>query len=145
MSTTPHKVCTQCGESRTLRNYTSPKGRVCIPCQKQRTKTASRNRHVETNYGLTGEEYETLRLHQGGRCHMCGETRAPGYSWHVDHDHAVEKHLGNRASVRGLVCARCNTLLRKSRDSARVFLGGYHYLTSWPSADVFTFVEGHTS
>lgn len=142
MTTIPHKVCTQCGVSRTLRHYVSPRGRVCDICQKARTKTASRNRHVDKHYELTPEEYAKLVAHQGGKCHMCAEPRREGYAWHVDHSHGVERAKGTRASIRGLICARCNTLLRKVRDNPRVFLGGYHYLVSWPSADVFAFVQG---
>lgn len=138
-----HRVCTKCGEKRTLRNF-KPRGRVCFTCQKARTKTAARNRHVGEHYELTAEEYAALVKHQGGKCHMCGEPRRDGYPWHVDHDHAVERLYGTRASIRGLICARCNTLLRKARDSRSVFSGGYHYLTEWPSSYVFDFVVGRT-
>jgi hypothetical protein len=75
---------------------------------------------------------------------MCGESRREGYPWHVDHDHLVEREYGARASIRGLICARCNTMLRKAGDKATVFIGGYHYLTAWPANDVFDFVMGRT-
>lgn len=114
-----------------------------MPCQKARTKTASRNRHVDQHYQLSAEEYAALVKHQGGKCHMCGESRRDGYPWHVDHDHKIERIYGTRASIRGLICARCNTLLRKAADEPRVFIGGYHYLTAWPTNDVFDFTMSH--
>lgn len=117
---------------------------MCLACQKKRSKAYRRTRHVEANYGLTPAEYEALADRQSGVCDMCHELRALGYHWHVDHDHAVERELGARASVRGLICARCNKMLRLARDKPSVFLGGFDYLTAWPSARVFAFVKGNT-
>ena len=143
MTKVTHKVCVKCERRLTLRNFLSARARVCFDCQKTRAKAYRRNRHVESNYGLTEEEYLALVKHQGGACHLCGERRAAGYAWHVDHDHSAERDYGVRASIRGLVCARCNTLLRRARDKPRVFLGGYHYLTSWFTMDIFDFVKGY--
>ena len=53
-------------------------------------------------YQMTCEEYDALRISQGGVCGVCAGTN--GTRLAIDHDHA----LGTWA-VRGLVCHYCNT------------------------------------
>ena len=72
-------------------------------------------------YDITPEEWIELWKAQGGECHIC---KAPlrnkfaegsrGKVAAVDHDHAVERSHGVRASVRGLICNMpCNRILTK--------------------------------
>lgn len=69
-------------------------------------------------------------------CAGCGQTRK--YRLNVDHDHKVEKERGSRASVRGLLCRRCNKLLRDCRDNPDLLRALVRYLTAWPSKGVIT-------
>jgi hypothetical protein len=60
------------------------------------------------DYGLSCEAYDELYADSAGRCGICGikEAFAPQGILYIDHDHK----LGNgSASIRGLLCNRCNT------------------------------------
>ncbi len=64
--------------------------------------------YIKKRYGLTVEGYESLQQEQNDSCAICkkpsGLTKAGRCNLHVDYDHTTGK-------VRGLVCARCNTLV----------------------------------
>lgn len=53
-------------------------------------------------FGLTRVQYETMLSEQKGRCAVCNEPLSSG--WVIDHCHMTMK-------VRGLLHAKCNTLL----------------------------------
>ncbi len=64
-----------------------------------------KNKHYRRKmlYGITEEEYLSLKEKQGGNCCLCG--RPPGNrGLHVDHNHETGK-------VRGLLCMSCNLLV----------------------------------
>ena len=107
------RVCTRCERKRQEKFFTSPRGRICTDCQRKLRRQTARLNHVARTYGLTPEDYQRLLLHQDDRCAICRGSRT--YELHVDHDHAT-------GLVRGLLCRRCNKLLRDVRDS-RVVLG----------------------
>jgi hypothetical protein len=104
------RVCTRC--DRATKELQGTRRRVCDRCQRKLRQTARLN-HVARTYGLTPDDYQRLLLHQDDRCAICRGSRT--YELHVDHDHATRL-------VRGLLCRRCNKLLRDVRDS-RVVLG----------------------
>lgn len=78
---------------------------------------------VKATYGLTRQDYETVLAAQDGVCAICQGKRS--YRLCVDHDHAT-------GEVRGLLCRRCNKLLRDVRDSVAVLNGAVMYLTVPP-------------
>lgn len=92
---------------------------------RKRRKLAARSVRIPATYGITLAEYDELLKHQGGVCAGCLGART--YNLHVDHDHQVEKVLGNRASVRGLLCKACNGVLNRVRDNPETLrrLAGY--------------------
>lgn len=56
-------------------------------------------------YGITPEELDALIEKQGGRCVICsGPPNGPGTRLHIDHCHQTGR-------VRGLLCAKCNTMI----------------------------------
>lgn len=61
-----------------------------------------------TKYVLTCGEYDGLLRHADGYCTLCRKRPRLGRPLNIDHDHA----LGQWA-VRGLVCDRCNQILRR--------------------------------
>ncbi|MEV6949934.1 endonuclease domain-containing protein [Streptomyces sp. NPDC051172] len=64
--------------------------------------------YSHAKYALTCGEYEVLLLHADGHCTLCTKQPRAGRPLNIDHDHA----LGQWA-VRGLVCDRCNQILRR--------------------------------
>lgn len=58
---------------------------------------------------------------------MCRGVR--NYRLNVDHDHKT-------GLTRGLLCRRCNKLLRDARDDIEVFRGGIRYLQSPPAQEL---------
>ena len=64
-----------------------------------------RNQKLRSNYGLHPGDYEALLAAQNNVCALCLEPPGPR-SLAVDHNH--DPRLRRRASVRGLLCNRCN-------------------------------------
>ncbi len=79
-------------------------------------------RRVLNLYGLTAEEYEAMRVAQGGSCAICGTNRS-SKPLVVDHDHVT-------GEVRGLLCDHCNVALGRLQDNADLFLSAAAYLIS---------------
>ena len=113
-----------CGRNRSERFFSSPRGRICLDCQQTKRSASTHARRIESTYGLTADEYERLLTHQGGACAICGGARR--YRLNVDHDHAT-------GVVRGLLCRRCNKLLRDVRDSRAVLNRAGSYLAHTPA------------
>lgn len=89
----------------------------------------NRNGYLLKRYGMTAEEYSTLREHQNYRCLICDthedEVLSVGKHSHtklyVDHDH-------NTGKVRGLLCQSCNTLLGTAKDNISLLYKSIEYL-----------------
>ena len=125
----PTRQCRGCQRNRTM----GATQRVCDSCQIERRRRTAKDRRLRETYGITLEEFEALLEAQRGsdgqvRCAGCLETRAGNYRWSVDHDHRVEELEGVRASIRGLLCRRCNKVLRDVRDNYMVLASLVDYL-----------------
>lgn len=125
-----------CGLNRALSSYPSPGARICKFCQRQTRRRSTRNTHLLKHYEITLAEYDALLAAQGGVCAGCGQKRS--YNLSVDHCHATERTLGVRASVRGLLCRRCNKVLRDIRDDAETLRRLADYLTHPPARSYLT-------
>ncbi len=70
------------------------------------------NKHLQSTYGISLEEYTELLEKQNHQCAGCGieATKTPRQKLYVDHCHKTEK-------VRGLLCQHCNTALGMAKDS----------------------------
>lgn len=102
-----------------------------------------------TTYRISPAEYElwiaaTKDPVKGRLCQMCHEPRTYAY-FAIDHDHQVELADGMRKSLRGLICKRCNRLLRDGGDSASLFRQAADYLDAWPSRRTLLWVNGSTN
>jgi hypothetical protein len=95
--------------------------RYCRPCRKDQA--------LQTNYGITLEQYEKLLASQGGVCAICGAAEADGRSLHVDHDHkcCAERRSCGRC-VRGLLCSPCNTGIGMLGEDAKRLWSAMMYL-----------------
>ncbi len=127
------RKCIKCGVNRAERFFVSARGRVCLTCQRAVRRTHARKQLVGS-YGISPAEYDALFEKQHGVCAICGQSRK--YKLNIDHDHAVERELGTRASVRGLLCRRCNKLLAVAGDSLGVLAQAHRYLEDPPSRGI---------
>lgn len=63
-------------------------------------------------YGITMEEYDAIKQVQGGKCAICRRAKGISAPLQVDHNHFREvEGKPTPASIRGLLCGRCNNRL----------------------------------
>lgn len=139
-----HKRCPDCNRNRLkLYNQTHKKQQVKyrqdhakqrIIYDKEYYKTnmakikkCKRNRHLESRYGLTQEEYDIKLQEQNGVCMICGQKETHKHNngkirnLVVDHNH-------NTGIIRGLLCDRCNIVLGKNKEDLDLFQKQIMYL-----------------
>jgi hypothetical protein len=119
------KTCNKCGVPQPLTNFhvkkNTPDGRnyTCkecfkayrrqyyldhIPEHREYYHTKGKYYFLDKLYGVAPEQYDQLMAEQGGVCAICKHPPAKLQSLHLDHDHLTGK-------PRGLLCAKCNTML----------------------------------
>lgn len=126
--TPKRKLCGKCGKTRLIKQFTSPRGRVCKPCQKEARRSTARKKHLDETYDLSQEEYDELLAAQDGGCAICGGKRQ--YNLQVDHCHKI-------GILRGLLCKRCNKrLLPACKDSVEILKAAIEYLENPPAQQV---------
>jgi hypothetical protein len=100
----------------------------CAPeCAQEGFRMSCRLSAIRNSYGLSKDTYFLMIEEQSNRCKICGATdpsqsRKGTRVWSVDHDHTTGK-------VRGLICHRCNNVLRMFNDDWRLFLSASIYLS----------------
>lgn len=125
------KTCRVCSEEKPLAVFSPTKNTSdgaaawCKACTSEKARVwrlANQDRHdaaqVQRKYGLTPSDHEKLREACGNRCEICGSDEKLG----VDHCHDSDR-------VRGLLCAHCNNLLGRAKDSVFVLESAIRYLT----------------
>lgn len=124
------KTCNKCGGSFPLNNFyikaNAPDGRdyKCKTCAKayrrkhytdnpnyykEYYETTGRYVHLHRNYGVDAEQYNRMINEQGGVCAICESPPPELRPLHLDHDHITGK-------PRGLLCAKCNSMLTHFGD-----------------------------
>lgn len=122
------RPCQKCGKNRAERFFKGKRGRVCVTCQRARSRTTNHAARIGRTYGITAEEYDAILALQGGACAICEQTRS--YRLNVDHRHAD-------GLVRGLLCRLCNgRLLTAARDKPEVLRRAATYLEVPPAVAV---------
>ena len=124
---TPRRPCKKCGLNRAERFFTSPRGNTCADCRRKTQRDSTHANRILNTYGLTPGDYQRLLEYQGGACAICRGTRS--YRLNVDHCHRTGK-------VRGLLCRRCNKLLRDVRDDTTTLRGAAVYLFTPPADEL---------
>jgi hypothetical protein len=120
------RKCTTCGKNRQLQFYATERARICDDCKKKTRRKAGRATHLKGRYKISPEDYKKLLDAGNGVCWICKGSRP--YNLAVDHSHVHELLLGTRASIRGLLCKRCNKLLRDVRDDAELLKSAKEFL-----------------
>ena len=151
-STRPAKkrVCKDCKNPRRNAKYQGPRCWTCNKEFKGVRSAARKAKHVETNFGITEEEYQAIYEAQGGYCYLCRRARGTGkYRLAVDHDHELAKQhdhpeeQGCWLCVRGLLCRSCNrNVFGHLRDEIAAFERGKEYLLNPPARAVLAKMRG---
>lgn len=137
------RTCSKCEKRKRATMFSTSSARVCNPCKRSGSRATARALRLRNTYGITEAEYAEILERQAGKCGGCGQSRR--YNLHVDHDHKVERALlaagsdpqtAARHSVRGLLCARCNKVLRDTRDNAENLRSLAGYLENPPAKAV---------
>lgn len=98
-------------------------GSRCKAC----ASSAAHARRLESNYGISPEEYQRIFQIQGGRCAIC-RNRPRSIRFAVDHDHQTGQN-------RGILCKRCNhDLLGGAHDSVELLWRALTYLLFPPAS-----------
>lgn len=88
----------------------------------EKIKKMNRRKMLQTKYGMTISQYETLFNFQKGCCAICSRHKDNfKYNLAVDHDHKTGK-------IRQLLCPSCNTGLGNFKDSEELLLNAVKYL-----------------
>ena len=93
----------------------SSRGRKRAPREPNNRQIENSFKRIKQTYGISPEEWHTIREFQNGECPGCGDFLSPypdKLLAVVDHDHALEKKLPKerrRESVRMICCSHCNT------------------------------------
>jgi len=124
--------------------YDNERHKVRYPAQRDRYIAQAKARYVknkrkifwralQTKFGITQEQYETLFAKQKGKCAICAgalkDVRREYFC--VDHDHTCckgKKSCGK--CVRGLLCLTCNAGLGQFNDNADLLEKAAAYLHS---------------
>lgn len=130
------KRCTKCQQVKSLAEfYRSANNKYrpsCKDCCSLANKRAYRknlrisgedcvNGRRLSKYGLTEQEYEALLARSKGKCECCGKAVKPMTDLVIDHCHET-------GSVRGLLCATCNSGIGLLGDGKEGILAAMSYL-----------------
>ena len=95
------------------------------------TTTSRAGRTPTRRHGLGKSGVDALLALQGGSCAICGVPYEdkPGSRLAMDHDHRHHPgRMGCPQCIRGMVCNRCNNLLRLAGDEPGLLLKAVAYL-----------------
>jgi hypothetical protein len=131
------KICSNCKIEKPLSDFHNAingkfgKHHYCKDCfsvyRKQKYKYNPKDcydRRIRNVYNLTQDELMSMYHSQNKKCKICGneyEKVSRHSGLHIDHCHTTGK-------VRGLLCARCNTLLGLSGDNVVILQSAIDYL-----------------
>jgi hypothetical protein len=96
--------------------------------------TASTAPRTRRRHGLGREGVDALLAEQRGSCAICGVPYAdePGRRLAMDHDHRHHPgKVGCPVCVRGMLCHKCNNILRLANDDAAILMAAVAYLDKW--------------
>lgn len=133
--------CKKCNTDKSLDQFSPDKrkkeGRAytCRECNNTRNKSIRqtkgfnfrKNRWLETEYGITLNEYNKMFLDQKGNCKICNKHQSEfKRALNVDHCH-------NTGKIRGLLCDKCNRALGWFDDNIESLERAIKYLKPMPS------------
>lgn len=129
--------CSRCHTTDTMKfspNTSKRSGHntYCNDCHRVVTQKYQRRHRIKCNFGMSLEEFEVRRAEQHDLCDLCGEPLGDNRAPCVDHDRSCcpsQKSCGK--CIRGIIHARCNSLLGMAHDNPEVLLKAVRYLHRW--------------
>ena len=134
------KVCKLCNVEKSEENYYKFHDKWsdnlylssrCKPCHQQHKKeNANKAKNNKTEklklrYGLTYEQWESMREKENYACMICGITEDElNKVLDVDHCHESEK-------VRGVLCNHCNNIIGRAKDNVDLLKAAITYLETY--------------
>ena len=131
------KICKLCNQEKDIsefykfydrwidKNYFSSRCKPCHLNYKKENLNRPKNNKSEKlklRYGITYEEWESMREHENFSCMICGITEDEiGKKLDVDHCHSTGK-------VRGVLCNPCNVTLGHAKDNIEILKSAIDYL-----------------
>jgi len=88
-------------------------------------KASRRDSQFRRRYGISAEQFDAMVSLNDGRCEVCKEK---GARLVVDHCHSVSC---GPASIRGMLCDRCNLMVGMSGDSPSLLIAAAEYLSKF--------------
>jgi hypothetical protein len=120
-------ICKTCGTDKPRDEYYTVTGRdslygSCKKCVSLKNSLSQKKPDyqdglLQRKYGITLRERQELVNAQGGKCAVC-EVDA---TLVIDHDHETGK-------VRGMLCARCNTMMGQAKEMVPIFKRAIQYI-----------------
>lgn len=107
------------------RSYLSSRCRPCHQEYKRESATAPvarKKEKLKLRYGITYEQWESMREKENYTCMICGITE-PEMNRHLDVDHCHTSGV-----VRGVLCNPCNRILGDARDNVAILEAAIQYL-----------------
>ena len=146
----PLKTCTKCNTAKEHTEFsphphTRDKHRPeCKACRSslergwrkanpERTSKGRWTRAIRSSFGLSPDQYESLKAKQNDQCAICGAHQSTlSCRLAVDHCHST-------GLLRGLLCRKCNLAIGKFNDNPVLLLKAAHYLmaTTTPAVPQF--------
>jgi hypothetical protein len=120
------KKCIHCGFKKPLSDFHKDKNRLdshrseCKLCHNIQDKNNARKR----KYGISNNEFLSLKSKQNGNCAICFNKLKPGIYSHLDHCHKTGK-------IRGILCNTCNRGLGYLQDSQDNLKSALKYLKKY--------------
>lgn len=116
-------VCLWCGNDiRHLRSHARWCSGSCAARGWRRNNPDGQRRNLlRSVYGISPDQFDAMLNSQDNRCAICKSTEPSGIYWHIDHNHATN-------TVRGILCAPCNSGLGSFRDDPERLIAAINYL-----------------
>lgn len=116
--------------------YSGPRCQTHSLAKRNSDRRRKHRSYVEQNFNMPAGGYDALYEYQGGKCAICPRARGISRNLAVDHDHKHCEECKGKGScgkgIRGLLCARCNSLLAHIRDDLVTAQRIYEYLLNPP-------------
>lgn len=91
------------------------------PEKQEKVKKKKLDYHYQSEYGLTYQQVEDMKMAQGYRCAICETIFLSTKDAHVDHSHTTGK-------VRQILCSSCNLGIGKFKESKETLQKAIEYL-----------------